>query len=369
MLDRSNQNKTAAATTAAARQTSATTAVPGTPAPAVKSTAAAKPATTPSIAAATGPSPSLAPSGLDIHQVLAKVGPSVVSIEISQQGRSGSLRPVAAGSGVVISADGMVLTNAHVVSLTDQNGRTLTNAVIQVRLSDGSLRSAKVLGSAPSEDVALVKVDDTAGLTVASLGDSDALQVGDDVVAIGNALDLGASPTVTRGIISAKNRSLDVDANLTLEGLLQTDAAINHGNSGGALVNAAGELVGIPSAGLPDAQNVGFAIAINTVKPLIDQLKNGNGGATTTPVAVLGVTTQDSVSGVTVAGISSGSGAERAGIQVGDVITSVDSKPVTSSDELGAAIRTHKPGDTLTVAVDRGGKTVNVTATLGARAS
>ncbi len=207
--------------------------------------------------------------GLDIHTLIAKVSPSVVSIEIKQQGRA-----VSAGSGVVVSSNGLVITNAHVVDLTDQYGRKLTKPTISVRLPDGSERAATIVGAAPSNDIALVRVADTAGLVPVTIGNSDKLEVGDDVVAIGNALDLGATPTVTKGIISAKNRTLQVDANTELSGLLQTDAAINHGNSGGALLNASGQLVGLNSAGISDAQNIGFAIASNTFMPLIAQLQN-----------------------------------------------------------------------------------------------
>jgi S1-C subfamily serine protease len=298
---------------------------------------------------------------LDIHALIAKVGPSVVSIEISQRGSK-----VAAGSGVVVSNDGLVVTNAHVVSLTDQTGRVLRNATISVRLADGTERPATVLGTAPNNDIALVKVDDASGLVAATIGDSDVLQVGDDVVAIGNALDLGATPTVTKGIISATNRTLQVDANLELTGLLQTDAAINHGNSGGALVNASGQVIGINSAGIPDAQNLGFAIASSTFQPLIETLKSGKTPAVA-PVAVLGITSQPSQDGILITGITSGSGAEAAGIQVDDLITAIDGKAMQSQEQVGAAIRSHKPGDTIKVTVDRAGKSQTFSATLGAR--
>ena len=294
---------------------------------------------------------------LDIHALIAKVGPSVVSIEIFQ----GTNR-VAAGSGVVVSDDGLIVTNAHVVSLTDQFGRSLRNPSVKIRLSDGTERTAKILGSQPDNDVALVKVDDTASLKAAEIGDSDALQVGDDVVAIGNALDLGNTPTVTKGIISAKDRDLEVDANLTLHGLLQTDAAINHGNSGGALVNASGQVIGINSAGIPDAQNLGFAIASKTFQPLIENLK------TAPPVAarpLLGIKTTPSADGLVVTLVNPNSGAEAAGIQDGDLIVAVDGKPITGPNELKAAIEAHKPGDTIKVTYDRGGQKKTVTATLG----
>ncbi|MEO8697356.1 MAG: trypsin-like peptidase domain-containing protein [Acidimicrobiales bacterium] len=308
----------------------------------------------------------LAPTGLDIHELIARVSPSVLDIEIGQQTTNG-VRQIAAGSGVVISSDGLVLTNAHVVDLTDQFGRTIRNAVVEVKSSDGKLRPATVLGSSPANDIALIRVQDPTGLTPATLGDSDSIEVGDDVVAIGNALDLGDTPTVTKGIVSAKNRTLDVDANTTLKGLIQTDAAINHGNSGGALLNAAGEVIGINSAAIPDAQSVGFAIAINTIKPLIEQLKSGNAPAPTGSTAVLGITMQDTVSGAAITGISTGSGAANAGLQVGDVITKINGKDVTSSADVGAAISALQPDTTVTLQIVRGGKTQSVTATLGRR--
>jgi S1-C subfamily serine protease len=303
---------------------------------------------------------------LNVRSVVATVGPSVVAIEIGYQAGGGQVQPVAAGSGVVISADGLVMTNAHVVLLTDPSGQPLTNPVITAKMSDGKARTAAVLGVAANNDFALLRLQDTAGLVPARLGDSDAAQVGDDVVAIGNALDLGVQPTVTRGIISAKNRTLSVDANLTLSDLLQTDAAINHGNSGGALANAAGEVIGINSAGIPDAQNVGFAIAINKVKPLIDQLKAGhNPGAAA--VSFLGVTTQQTAQGVAITGVTRGSAADAAGLRPGDVITAIDGHTVTSPADVASVMKAHKPGDSIDITVDRNGNPVNVTARLGSR--
>ncbi|MGE0877137.1 MAG: S1C family serine protease [Acidimicrobiia bacterium] len=216
-------------------------------------------------------------TGLDIHDLLDKVGPSVVAIEVGQQ-RSTSVRQVAAGSGVIVSADGLVLTNAHVVSLTDSSGRALSNPVITVRMADGTEKAAEVVSSDPSRDLAVIRVRDAAALKPATLGSAAKVRVGDDVIAIGNALDLGADPTVTKGIVSAKDRTLQVSSTVTLNGLIQTDAAINHGNSGGALVNASGEVVGINTAGIPDAQNLGFAIPIDQAKAMIDKADNNGAG-------------------------------------------------------------------------------------------
>jgi S1-C subfamily serine protease len=353
-------NKDTKSSAATTKSTSVTTLAPATSSPATTlkgAVATAPAATTPAVT--TPGAGKLLPSGtpLDIHALIDKVGPSVVSIEIDQ----GTNR-VAAGSGVVVSDDGLIVTNAHVVSLTDQFGRTLRNASVKVRLADGTERVAKILGTEPDKDIALVKVEDASGLKAAEIGDSNALQVGDDVVALGNALNLGPTPTVTRGIISAKDRELEVDAGLTLVGLLQTDAAINHGNSGGALVNASGQVIGINSAGIPDAQNLGFAIASATFQPLIEKLKTAPPAATR---PVLGVTTTPSVDGVVISGVTVDSGAEAAGLQDGDLIVAVDGKPITTQTELGAAIRARKPGDVIKVEYDRGGQKKTVSATLG----
>jgi S1-C subfamily serine protease len=308
----------------------------------------------------------LAGPALDIHSLLAAVKDSVVDVEIGQQTRNGQIRRVAAGSGVIISNDGLVLTNAHVVQITDQFGNELPDPVITVKMADGTDREVTVLGASAKDDVALLQLKDTSNLTVAQLGSSGALQVGDEVVAIGNALDLGDSPTVTTGIVSATDRELQVDANITLSGLIQTDAAINHGNSGGGLFNAAGQLVGINSAGIPDAQNLGFAIGIDSIKPLLDTLKAGQ-EVPSTPVAYLGVTTQETAAGVEITDVGSDTAAEQAGLQPGDLILQVDGQDVTTADDLGAAIRAHQPGEEITVEVERSGRTTTVTATLQSR--
>ena len=162
------------------------------------------------------------------------------------------------------ASDGLVLTNAHVV----ENATNLS-----VTLSDGTKYSATIVGSDATRDIALVQIQGASNLPAATLGSSDALQVGDGVVAIGNALDLDGSLTVTSGIVSAKERSLDNGDGSTLGHLIQTDAAINSGNSGGPLLNMAGEVVGINTAIIQDSQNLGFSISIDSVKPLITSLQ------------------------------------------------------------------------------------------------
>ena len=202
----------------------------------------------------------------DIQAILAKVEPAVVTIrtQLASQGRF--FVASGAGTGVILTADGEVLTNAHVVQ-----GATS----IEVTLSGESQgRRADLIGIDSSNDLALLKIRNASNLPTAELGSSGDLRVGDDVVAIGNALALDGGLTVTDGIVSAVNRTIS-DRTIHLEGLIQTDAAINSGNSGGPLVNAAGQVVGINTVVAGDAQNIGFAIAIDRAKPVIDQLRSG----------------------------------------------------------------------------------------------
>jgi S1-C subfamily serine protease len=306
---------------------------------------------------------------LDIGGILDKVQPSVVAIETSEETSRGVFS--GAGSGIVLTADGLVLTNAHVVSgLGD----------ITVVLPDGSRHDADLVGSSPADDMAVVKVDGVSDLTAAELGSSEALQVGEEVIAIGNALNLGGDPTVTRGIVSAKDRDLSAQG-VELQGLIQTDAAINPGNSGGPLVNAAGQVVGMNTAIVADAQNLGFSIAIDRAKPIIEQLERGE-GAVTPDQAFLGVSTTDvgnltaaqreqfdvSVEeGALVTEVVPGSGADDAGLEVGDVITAIDGDEVTQAPDVRAAVIAHDPGNELRITVDRHGEDRTLTVTLGRR--
>ena len=224
---------------------------------------------TPTAAATNAPaaSASLASFVGDVHSVVEKAQASVVAIEFQTTSRRGpyTVQGTGAGSGVIISSDGLVLTNAHVV----ENATNLT-----VTLSDGNKFEASVLGSDVDSDIALVQLHDASNVPAATLGSSEALRVGDAVVAIGNALDLDGTLTVTSGIVSAMDRSLTSSDNSVLGNLIQTDAAINSGNSGGPLLNMAGEVIGINTAIIQDSQNLGFAIAIDSVKPLIATLQN-----------------------------------------------------------------------------------------------
>jgi putative serine protease PepD len=288
--------------------------------------------------------------GLDGGSVLAAIEPAVVDIQAS------SLRGSGQGTGIVYSGDGLVLTNAHVVAGATRV--TVTTA------TDRTARSAQVLGSDPTHDIALVKIDDPSNLVVAKLGESKSVRVGADVVAIGNALGLRGDPSVTRGIVSALDRSIG-----DLTGMLQTDAAINPGNSGGPLVNANGEVIGINTAiAVEDgAQNIGFAIPIDAARTIAERLRSG---APAAPGGFLGVSTRDAetaTTGAEVVAVTSGSPASDAGIQPGDVIVAVDGTAITGAADLSRIVGDHKPGDGIDVTVVRNGQEKHMTAKLGSK--
>ncbi len=237
------------------------------------------------------------------------------------------------------------------------------------------------MGSFPDDDVALIQIKDATGLKAAELGSSNDIRVGDPVVAIGNALNLGGQPSVTEGIVSAKNREIQA-AEGTYKNLIQTDAAINPGNSGGPLINGGGQVVGINTAIIKDAQNIGFAISIDAVKPLIEDLKNGK-GAVTPDTAFLGVSTQSIIDvndatiekykvtrddGAFVSDVVPGSGAEAGGLQPGDVIAKIDGQDITSAADVGTVIRKKKPGDRVEIEYEREGQKQTATVTLKSRA-
>ncbi len=311
----------------------------------------------------------------DVQGILDKVEPGVVSIR-TQAARQGRFFPTSgAGTGMVLTPDGEVLTNAHVVS-----GATS----IEVRIStEETWRPADLIGANRSQDVALLRIRNASGLKTVELGRSSDLKVGDSVIAIGNALDLDGGLTVTRGIVSALNRNIS-DADERLEGLIQTDAAINPGNSGGPLVNAAGQVVGINTAIVGDAQNIGFAIAVDKAKPIIETIRSrgsGAGGSSTTAVpagqALLGISsrTLDPVAasalglsqrtGALVVEIQPGSAADKAGLRIGDVIISVGNRRVETSEDVVAAVRSHRPGDTVEISWARGGQRLSASVTFG----
>ena len=289
-------------------------------------------------------------NGLDVAAVLDAVEGAVADIQATGRRQAGQ------GTGIVYSADGLVLTNAHVVEGATEVTVTTTG--------DRQPRRASVVGTDPDNDIAVLRLERTEGLVVAQLGRSAETEVGDDVVAIGNALGLRGDPSVTRGIVSALDRSIG-----ELTGLLQTDAAINSGNSGGPLVNAAGQVIGVNTAIAvqSNAQNIGFAIPIDRAKAIAGRLV---GGEVAAPVAFLGVTTTDNTSGTTgatIAEVTEGSPAADAGLRAGDVIVAVEDETVSGAASLGRLIGEHAPGSKVGLTVVREGREQKVVATLGQR--
>jgi putative serine protease PepD len=296
----------------------------------------------------------------DVQAILAKVQPGVVYVH-TQASRGGRFFPTqGAGTGVVLTGSGEVLTNAHVVA-----GATS----IKINLAgESQARDATLVAADTANDLALLKINGASNLKTVELGNSGDLRVGDDVVAIGNALDLRGGFTVTRGIVSALDRSIGAEDGLTLNGLIQTDAAINPGNSGGPLVNAGGQVIGINTAVDGQGQNIGFAIAIDKAKPIVERLRSGQSTGIT-PRGYLGVSSQGVIGtpGATVVDVGPGTPAAAAGLAVGDVIVAMDNQQIADPDGLSSAISGKKPGDRVTVAYQRGGTRRTAQVTLGTR--
>lgn len=300
--------------------------------------------------------------------VINAITPSVVEITTEQMvttsyGFWGGQQVVSgAGSGVIFTADGYIITNAHVVEGAQQ---------ITVKLNDGTTYNATLVGSDSQSDIAVIKIDAT-GLTPAVLGDSDTIAIGETAIAVGNPSNLGV--TSTDGIISALNRSVTVEGNTM--NLIQTSAAISPGNSGGGLFNSKGELIGIVNAKNADenAEGLGFAIPINTAKAVTQDLIE-NGYVTGRPalgITVVSITDAQtamqygvSTLGAYVQSVSEGSGAANAGMKVGDRIVSVGTKTVTTATDVTNALQDYTAGDTVQVQVDRGGELITLNVVLG----
>ncbi|MHB8466020.1 MAG: S1C family serine protease [Acidimicrobiales bacterium] len=311
-------------------------------------------------------------SGINIPAVLAKVEPAVVSIHTFQIGG----QPIGAGTGMVISADGLILTNAH-VSLANEQTCAVAPSIKVTLNGSTAQRVVQVVAVDCSDDIAVLRLPGATALATVQLGDTAA--VGQAVVAIGNALDLPGGPTVTQGIVSAVGRPLQGSTE-SLVNLIQTDAAINPGNSGGPLVDAAGQVIGMNTAVIDSgplgqsAQNLGFAISMHTAKPIIQQLQTGSASK-----AYLGVVTEDvtpavaqrlgipDTSGAIVDQIDPAAGAAQAGIHVGDVVIAINATRVAGAGDLQAAIRAAHPGDKVTIVYDRNGTRGTTVATLGSK--
>jgi len=312
--------------------------------------------------AATSPSVTVSGNTLEAQRevVIAKVRPAVVQINVVTASGEGL------GSGVILDSRGFIVTNNHVIASAKS---------IEVTLYDGTSLSAQLVGTDPLDDLAVVKVSTTAKLTAATLGDSSKLQVGQEVLAIGNPL--GITQTVTSGIVSALDRAVS-----SIPDAIQTDAAINPGNSGGALVNLQGELVGIPTLSAIDPQfktpanGVGFAIPSNRVSLIAPQLIQ-TGKVTHTGRAAMGIqiTSVDAIlaaqnnlavtAGALVVGVAASGPAATAGLKPGDVIVQIGTHPVPDGTAFADALLTKSPGEIVPVSIYRGKEQLTIKVTLG----
>jgi putative serine protease PepD len=311
----------------------------------------------------TGAQPTAATSPLSVTDVYGRSAQGVVEITVSATASGyypfgGSQTRQAQGSGFVYDQDGHIVTDEHVVAGADS---------ISVRFSNGASYKATVVGTDASTDLAVLKVSAPASLLhPLPLGDSGSLQVGQPVVAIGSPF--GLEETVTAGIVSALHREMTAPNNFTISDSIQTDAAINHGNSGGPLLDLNGKVIGVTAqieSDSGDNAGVGFAIPSNTVRSIVSQLISGG----TVRHAYLGVAISTAADGVRLSEVRTGTPAARAGLQVGDVVTAIDGRRVRQASALGSAIDAHKPGDTVTLTYLRNGKTRTATVTLGERPS
>lgn len=308
---------------------------------------------------------------LTIPEIAAQVGPSVVGVinktkvqpqryydpfsgryYYSADENTDEMVEQGSGSGIIISTDGYIVTNQHVIDGAQE---------VSIILNTGDEITAQIIGQDVKTDLAVLKIDTDKTLTAAVLGDSTSVQVGELAVAIGNPMGQEFSGSVTAGIISAVNRTMTIE-NRTYN-LLQTDAAINSGNSGGALINQYGEVIGINSVKLSESgvEGMGFAIAISEAKPIIDDLMS-NGYVTGRPL--VGISVQETKYGLFVASVQENSGAADAGLQEGDLIISVDGQKVSSTTEINDLRDQKKPGDTMVFRVLRDGEQIDANVVL-----
>ena len=301
--------------------------------------------------------PAASTSGLSVNAIYKLANRGVVEVKVNSQSSDpfgGTRQQSAEGSGFVYDTSGHVITNQHVV-----DGATS----VHVTFWNGKTYTARVVGTDPSTDLAVLDVDaPSSSLYPLTLGDSSKVEVGDNVVAIG--APFGLAETVTAGIVSALHRQMTSPNNFSIDDSIQTDAAINHGNSGGPLLDEQGHVIGVNAQIESDSggsDGVGFAIPSNTIKSIASQLIS-NGKA---QHAYLGVELGDT--GARVVTVRSNTPASKAGLHAGDVITSIGGTNVSSADELRAAINARKPGDRVSVTYRRNGKSHTVSLTLASR--
>ena len=310
------------------------------------------------------------PAVVSVYNMTSSQSTNIFGFAQNQQQSSGEDTAQGYGSGVIISEDGMIVTNYHVIEGADS---------VVVTTEDGTQYDAKVLGADSSLDLAVLKIDGS-NLPYLSFADSDQVQVGDLAVAIGNPLGSEFANTVTDGIVSGIDRQISSESGNI--GYIQTNAAINNGNSGGALLNGQAQLIGINSLkvssnSMYDVEGMGFAIPSNTVLDFVNSVKDGSNTNTSTKKAWVGITGYsvdedlahqvgiDQTSGILVAGVTEGGPAYTAGIRMGDVITGVDGTTVSSFEDLSKYLGSKQPGDSVTLTVDRSGQSSEVKVTLG----
>ncbi len=308
-----------------------------------------------------GSGPSNSPAGVNTAAIAAQVDPALVDIDttLAQTG-------AAAGTGMVLTSSGLVLTNNHVI----ENATTINAQIV----GSGQSYTAKVIGYSVTDDVALLQLQNASGLKTITTGDPSTVTVGQPVVAIGNAGGTGGTPTAVGGTITALNQTITAGdsgtLSETLHGLFETDADIQPGDSGGALVNTSGKVIGMNTAAAESngATSQGYAITIDQAMSIANQIKKGQASATVQigPRALLGVEVSDgsqsgaggffggsgggsSVAGAFVDEVQPGSGADGAGIVPGDTIVSINNSTISTSEDLSNVLLTHKPGDTVTV--------------------
>jgi putative serine protease PepD len=299
-------------------------------------------------------------TGLSVPDIYQRTQKGVVEITVTTSQSTnpfgGQQTQQAQGSGFVYDSNGRIITNQHVIE-----GATS----ISVRFWNGKTYKAELVGSDPSTDLAVIKVDAPASvLTPLTLADSDAVAVGDNVVAIGSPF--GLENTVTSGIVSALHRQMTSPNNFSIDDSIQTDAAINHGNSGGPLLNAEAQVIGVNAQIESDSggnDGVGFAIPSNTVKSIVSELIS-TGKA---EHAYLGVSVETVNGAVRITEVRTGTPAADAGLQSGDTIVSVDGKRIVSGDGLTSAISAKKPGDSVSITYSRGGQSHTVKIELASR--
>jgi len=294
-----------------------------------------------------------------LTQLYKNVTPGVVDITVTSSssdgfGFGGQQQTQAEGSGIVYDAKGHILTNAHVVD----GAKSIT-----VRFQSGKTAKATLVGIDAGTDIAVIKVDvDASLLHPLTLGSSASVQPGEEVIAIGSPF--GLAGTMTSGIVSAVDRTIQAPNNYSISGAIQTDAPINHGNSGGPLLDASGDVIGVNAQIESDSggnDGVGFAIPIDAVKSVASTIVAGG----KVQHAYVGVRIQDVEGGAKITQIVAGAPAAKAGLKVGDVITSFDGKPVSSADDLTAAVFQAKPGEKVSVTITRNGNTQHLSLTLG----